>query len=155
MALRKQLLSSVTLEGFASRELLLRNITNRGAQSTGVRLFPWTALLRALAGPRTTTADCRPSATGIRTGSATPLLKALLQKKPSGQDDIHQKYWTEIKTKKIDFHGGTNTANKKATRSFLSRGIWNKMDVVPVKQDKFMILTANEEKAMELEEKPT
>ena len=55
---------------------------------------------------------------------------------------------------KIDFHGGTNTANKTATLSFLSKWIWNKMDVVPVKQDKFMFLTANEEKAMELEKKP-
>lgn len=41
----------------------LRSIINRGAWSTDMCLFLWTALLRPLAGPRTTTADsadCRP-----------------------------------------------------------------------------------------------
>lgn len=88
---------------------------------------------------------------GIRTGSAACLLKALLQKKPSGQDDIHKKYWTK---KPHYIHGGTNTANKTATLSFLSKRIWSKMDTVPVKQDAFIFLTANEEKAKDLEKKP-
>lgn len=35
----------------------LRSIINRGAWSSGMCLFLWTALLRPLAGPRTTTAD--------------------------------------------------------------------------------------------------
>lgn len=68
-------------------QALLRSIINREAWSTDMCLFLWTALLRPLAGPRTTTADsahCCPSAMGIRTGSAKSLLKALLQKKPSG-----------------------------------------------------------------------
>lgn len=141
--------------GLRFLQALLRSIINRGAWSTDVCLFLWTALLRPLAGPRTTTADsadCRPQTVGIGTGSATSLLKALLQKKPSGQDDIHKKHRT--KKHKIDFHGGTNPANKTATRSFLSKWIWSKMDVVPAKQEKFMFPTANEEKAMELEEKP-
>lgn len=88
--------------GFCFLQALLRSIINRGAWSTDMCLFLWTALLRPLAGARTTTADsadCSPETAGIGTGSDTSLLKALLQKKPSGQDDIHKKYWT----KKIKF----------------------------------------------------
>lgn len=84
--------------GFCFLQALLRSIINRGAWSTDMCLFLWTALLRPLAGARTTTADsadCSPETAGIGTGSDTSLLKALLQKKPSGQDDIHKKYWTK------------------------------------------------------------
>lgn len=54
---------------------------------------------------------------GITTGSATSLMKALLQKKPSGQDDIHEKnnYKKKTKHNTLGFHEGTNTASTTAT----------------------------------------
>lgn len=43
-------------------------------------------------------------------------MKALLQKKPSGQDDIHEKNnYKKKKHNTLDFHEGTNTASTTAT----------------------------------------
>lgn len=60
-------------------------------------------------------------------------MKALLQKKPSGQDDIHEKNNSK-KNNNWNFMKVLIQQTQQLPPSFLSWCIWNEMDVVSVKQ---------------------